>query len=141
MSGEPSRTSRKASRSPSPGAKSITGFMRSGSSALPRGGKASDIIGAWCFEILAWIAASIHDQSRAASLLGVAHAIADAMGVPTAIPPYLVRYHQECERQARGALGEEAFESAFERGMGLSPADAVAYATKPTLENEPPRLA
>jgi DNA-binding NarL/FixJ family response regulator len=25
--------------------------------------------------------------------------------------------------------------------MGLSPADAVAYATKPTLENEPPRLA
>src|ERR1700730_3933078 len=101
----------------------------------------NDITAGWCFEVLAWIAASIHDQSRAASLLGVAHAIADAMGVATAIPPYLVGYHQECERQTRGALGEEAFESAFERGLSLSPADAVAYATQPTLENEPPRLA
>jgi DNA-binding NarL/FixJ family response regulator len=63
------------------------------------------------------------------------------MGVPGAVPPYLARYHQACERQARGALGEEAFEAAFEAGMGMSQDDVVAYATKPTLEGVQSRLA
>jgi DNA-binding NarL/FixJ family response regulator len=61
------------------------------------------------------LAMSIDDHSRAATLLGVAHALADAMGIPEAIPPYLA-------------------------GMGMSPDETVAYAIKPTLENEPPRL-
>jgi DNA-binding NarL/FixJ family response regulator len=55
-------------------------------------------------------------DSRAETLLGVAHGLADAIGMPTAIPPYLA-------------------------GMGMSPDDAVAYATKPTHENVQPRLA
>jgi len=62
------------------------------------------------------LAMSIHDHSRAATLLSVAHALADAIGMPTAIPPYLA-------------------------GMAMNPDDAVAYATKPTLSNEAPRLA
>jgi DNA-binding NarL/FixJ family response regulator len=62
------------------------------------------------------LAVSIRDHSRAATLLGVAHALADAIGMPAANPPYLA-------------------------GMGMSLDNAVAYATKPTLENEPPPLA
>jgi DNA-binding NarL/FixJ family response regulator len=61
------------------------------------------------------LAMSVDDHSRAATLLGVAHALADAIGIPEAVPPYLA-------------------------GMGMSPDETVAYAVKPTLENEPPRL-
>jgi predicted ATPase/DNA-binding NarL/FixJ family response regulator len=92
------------------------------------------VSGAWCIEVLAWVAANQHDHRRAAILLGVAHALADAMGTTSAGPPYLTGYHDECERQARIALGEEAFEASFEDGIGMRQDDAVAYALKPSLE-------
>ena len=85
-------------------------------------------------EGLAWVSASLHDHGRAATLLGVAQAVADAIGTPTATPPYLVGYHEDCERKARDALGEDAFESAFEDGTRMSLHEAVAYAT--TLSTE-----
>jgi non-specific serine/threonine protein kinase len=106
-----------------------------------------DTLGAaFCLEGLAWTAASEQDHRRAAILLGAAQAIADSTGAPTATPPHFVSYHEDCERQARSALGEDAFESAFEVGMGMSPHDAVTYATtlneeivaRPT-QSDPPR--
>jgi DNA-binding NarL/FixJ family response regulator len=59
---------------------------------------------------------SIDDHSRAAALLGVTNTLAHAIGMPMAIPPYVT-------------------------GMGVTPDDAIAYAAKPTLDNEPLRLA
>jgi non-specific serine/threonine protein kinase len=94
-----------------------------------------DTVGAaYCLEGLAWAAASEQDHRRAAILLGAAQAIADSTGAPTATPLHFVSYHEDCERQARSALREDAFESAFEVGMGMSPHDAVTYAT--TLKEE-----
>jgi predicted ATPase/DNA-binding NarL/FixJ family response regulator len=95
----------------------------------------------YCLEALAWFAASQQDHRRAATLLGVAHASADAMGTMSPDPPSLAGYHEECERQTRSALGEEAFEAAFEDGMAMSQDDAVAYALKPSLEIVPPASA
>jgi len=99
-----------------------------------------DALGAaWCLEALAWTAATEHDHRRAAILLGAAQTIADATGAPTATAPHFVSYQRDCERQVRSALGEDAFESAFEVGMRMSPHDAVTYATTPNQEIVPPQ--
>ena len=92
---------------------------------------------AWCLSGLAWLAASMHEHRRAATLLGAAQARADAIGAPTATTPYLDDDHKDCERQARGALGEAAFESAFEDGIGMSSDDAVAYVVRQTPAIQP----
>jgi non-specific serine/threonine protein kinase len=88
----------------------------------------------WCLEALAWITAEEHDPRRAANLLGAAESLSQAMGTPPAIFPDLLAYHEQCERQARQALGEQAFQTAFHHGKSLSVEDAVAYAL-----NEQPR--
>jgi predicted ATPase/DNA-binding NarL/FixJ family response regulator len=95
---------------------------------------------AWCLEGLAWLAASMREHGRAATLLGAAQALADAMGARTVTPPYLDDDRKDCERQARGALGEAAFESAFEHGIGMSADDAVGYVLKqtPEMQHLPP---
>jgi DNA-binding NarL/FixJ family response regulator len=41
---------------------------------------------------------------------------------------HLVGYQRDCERQARQALGETAFQDAYHRGLALRMEDAVAYA-------------
>jgi non-specific serine/threonine protein kinase len=92
----------------------------------------------WCLEGLAWLAASMHEDRRAATLLGAAQALADAMGAPAAAPPYLANDRKDCEHQARSALGEAAFESAFEDGVGMTARDAVAYALNQAREILPP---
>jgi non-specific serine/threonine protein kinase len=97
--------------------------------------------GGWRLETLAWVASSMQEHRRAATLLGAAQGLADAMGIPAATPPYLDTYRKACERQARSGLGEEAFELAFEDGLGMSLDDAVAYALKPSAETSPPAAA
>ena len=37
-------------------------------------------------------------------------------------------YQRDCERQARQALGEQAFQAAYHRGLQLPAEDALAYA-------------
>jgi DNA-binding NarL/FixJ family response regulator len=93
--------------------------------------------GGWRLDTLAWVASSMQEHRRAATLLGAAQGLADAMGIPAATPPYLDAYRKACERQARDALGEEAFEVAFEDGLGMSLDDAVAYALKQRPETAP----
>ena len=41
---------------------------------------------------------------------------------------HLAGHQRACERQARHALGETAFQAAYHRGLELSAEDAIAYA-------------
>jgi non-specific serine/threonine protein kinase len=52
--------------------------------------------------------------------------------------PDLAAYHEQCERQTRHALGEQAFQTAYQHGMGLALDDAIAYALKEKPQAEPP---
>jgi predicted ATPase/DNA-binding NarL/FixJ family response regulator len=79
-------------------------------------------------EALAWIAASRHQYERAAVLLGAAAGLWRSMGTTLEGHQHLVGYQRDCERQARQALGEQAFQAAYTRGLEMSGEDAVAYA-------------
>ncbi|MBP2328567.1 non-specific serine/threonine protein kinase [Kibdelosporangium banguiense] len=97
----------------------------------------NDLLGtAWCLEALAWIAAGEPDSRRAATLLGAAQALWHTIGASPATVRHLLGYHEECEQRMRHALGEQAFQAAFQRGMDLSLADAIADAL-----NEKPQAA
>ena len=76
---------------------------------------------------LAWIAASRHQDERAAVLLGAAAGLLQSGTTLDGFQP-LAGHHRDCERQARQALGETAFQAAWHRGLDLPAADAVAYA-------------
>ncbi len=85
-------------------------------------------------EVLAWIAATEGDHTRAARLLGALRGIWQAIGAPLSGYGHLIRYHEECEATVRRALGEAAFNAAARQGARLSYAEALGYA----LEDELP---
>jgi predicted ATPase/DNA-binding CsgD family transcriptional regulator len=85
-------------------------------------------------ERLAWIAGTAGEGERAAVLLGVAHKIWPLVGGrPLMGSPHYLAAREACERQARRALGDRAFQTAFDRGAALDLDRAVAYA----LEEKP----
>ena len=88
---------------------------------------------AHCVEVLAWIATSQRQYERAAVLLGAAAGLWQSMGMSLDSHQPLAGHHRDCERQARQALGERAFQAACHRGLDLPVDDAVAYA----LEQSP----
>ncbi|ONI92041.1 LuxR family transcriptional regulator [Saccharothrix sp. ALI-22-I] len=89
----------------------------------------NDLLGfAWCLEALAWIAAGEPDRRRAATLLGAVQECWQAIGASPAKSPHLLGYHDECEQRTRHALGEQAFQAAFQRGVDLGLTDAIGYA-------------
>jgi predicted ATPase/DNA-binding CsgD family transcriptional regulator len=92
---------------------------------------------AFCLEALAWIAASRHQDERAAVLLGAATGLWRFMGTTLDGNQHVAGYHRDCERQARQALGETAFQAACQRGLDLPAADAVAYALQQPPETPP----
>ena len=49
----------------------------------------------------------------------------------------LAGYQRDCERQARQALGETAFQAACHRGLDLPAEDAIAYALQQPPEKPP----
>jgi predicted ATPase/DNA-binding CsgD family transcriptional regulator len=83
---------------------------------------------ALCLEILAWTAAGQRQSERAATLLGAADVVWTALGPSVQSAPLMVSNHAECERQARAALGDTAFEQGFRHGRSLEYVDALAYA-------------
>jgi predicted ATPase/DNA-binding CsgD family transcriptional regulator len=94
-----------------------------------------DLVGmAWCLEVLAWIATGDPDPRRAATLLGAAQGLWSAIGTSPATVQHLHGYHEQFGQRARHALGERAFQVAYERGMSLSVEDATGYA----LNEKPP---
>ena len=83
---------------------------------------------AFCVEALAWIAASRHQDERAAVLLGAATGLWQFMGTTLDGNQHVAGYHRDCERQARQALGETAFQAAYRRGLELPAEDVLACA-------------
>ena len=81
-------------------------------------------------EALAWVAATEGRNERAAVLLGAAGALWRLMAISMDAYGHLVSYQQECLRATRAALGEAAFDTAYDRGMAMSTEDAVAYALR-----------
>ncbi len=79
-------------------------------------------------EALAWIAASRHQYERAAVLLGAATGLLRSMGTTLDGNQPMAGYHRDCERQARQALGEAAFQAVYHRGLDLPAADVLGYA-------------
>ncbi|TQC47850.1 protein kinase, partial [Rhodococcus sp. WS4] len=78
-------------------------------------------------EAWAWIVAD-QDARRAAVLLGAAEALGRSVGSSPVMFDNLFVRHEECERQARRALGKQAFEAARREGAALGFEEAVAYA-------------
>ena len=87
-------------------------------------------------EALAWIAASQHQDERAAVLLGAAAGLLQSGTTLDGFQP-LAGHHRDCERQARQALGEAAFQAACQRGRDLPAEDAVAYALQQPTKKPP----
>jgi non-specific serine/threonine protein kinase len=91
-----------------------------------------------CVEALAWIAASARQYERAAGLLGAAAGLWRSMGTTLDGYGHLVGFQRDCERQARQALGQTAFQAAFHRGLEMPAEDALAYALQQPPQ-EPPK--
>ena len=63
-------------------------------------------------------------------MMGAAETLGHAVGSATVAFPNLFVHHEECERQAREALGAQEFEAAHQEGSSLSFDEAVAYAVE-----------
>ena len=74
---------------------------------------------AYCLEALAWIAASQRQHERAAVLLGAAAGLWQSIGTTLDGNQPLAGFQRDCERQARQALGETAFQARYHRGLQL----------------------
>jgi non-specific serine/threonine protein kinase len=81
---------------------------------------------AQCLGTLAWIAGTERQYPRAARLLGAADGVWHA--IDASLFPHLLGYRIECEKTARRALGERAFESGYRAGFDSPLADNVAFA-------------
>ncbi|MFG3441353.1 ATP-binding protein [Nonomuraea sp. NPDC047897] len=81
-----------------------------------------------CLEVLAWTAGARDDHRRAALLLGAAHAMWQAVEASPQRLWYHAVWHGRCEDQARRALGERAFRSAFLEGARQRAANRLLQA-------------
>lgn len=88
-------------------------------------------------DLLALGAGAAGRAERAARLLGLAQRIWSAHGQAQASVPAWVAARQDCERQARKALGDDAYESAFRAGFDGEVDTGIAYALEPEGEGLP----
>ncbi|NKY25263.1 protein kinase domain-containing protein [Nocardia gamkensis] len=88
----------------------------------------SPVLTAFGIEALAWTVADRGDVERAAVLLGAAQGNWLAGGSVRAVLLSMSRFHKECERTTRGALGARRFDAAFRQGQAMGVDAAVAYA-------------
>jgi non-specific serine/threonine protein kinase len=82
----------------------------------------------WSEETLAWTEGLAGDHARAATLLGVADLLWEIMGRPLVTYQHLYPLHEGCEHAAREALGDEGFDTCFDRGRALGVEGGIAYA-------------
>jgi non-specific serine/threonine protein kinase len=84
--------------------------------------------GAACLEALAWVTCAKHEPKRAVVLMAAADTLGAAQGASPLILSDLAVFHDECERRAREALGNNEFEAAWREGCSLHFDEAVAFA-------------
>jgi predicted ATPase/DNA-binding CsgD family transcriptional regulator len=82
----------------------------------------------FCIDVLGWVAASAHDYTRAAHLMGCAEALALIALSPLEVQPEMRQFHDDCVRRSREALGDHRYEATFRVGAKQTFAEAVAYA-------------
>ena len=103
--------------------------MRLLGQALQLGRRVNDRVNtSMCLQALGWIAADEQNTRRAVVLLGAAEELSRSVGSPTVLVPDLLAYHEECERQTRRAMSEQAIGAARREGAALGFDAAVAYA-------------
>ncbi|GAA3434906.1 LuxR family transcriptional regulator [Kutzneria kofuensis] len=85
-------------------------------------------------ETLAWIAGADGLHTRAARLLGAAHAIWRSAGTPSSGPRYLASIHDRCQQHALSVLGNEQFTAAFRHGARFTLDQAIEYALEDTSD-------
>ena len=89
-------------------------------------------------ERLAWIAGTDGDYERSAVLLGAAQQIWPLVGgEPLLGSSHYLSAHEVCEQQARRALGDDAFQTAFAIGADFDIDQAIAYALRQTTVATP----
>lgn len=81
-----------------------------------------------CLQVLAWIAAAQDNARRAVVLMEAAEALSRSVGSAPVLVPGLVVYQEDCERETRQALSDQAMASARRTGRALSFDAAVAFA-------------
>ena len=84
--------------------------------------------GAACLEALAWVTRAKHEPKRAVVLMAAADTLGGAHKASPLMFPDLTVFHDECERRAREALGDNEFEAAWQEGCSLQFDEAVAFA-------------
>ena len=87
--------------------------------------------GANCLEVFAWFAESHQDPRRAAFLMAAASAVNRATGASSILVGG-TRFHRECERRTREALGVVEFDTAWSKGDSVSFDEAVSVALSET---------
>lgn len=80
-----------------------------------------------CLRVMAWMESDIHQDKRAATLLGAA----DMMWreIVGAMPNFLLRlpYQRECEKRTRGTLGDREFTKCLKDGHHMDVDQVVSY--------------
>ncbi|NIL78884.1 hypothetical protein RhoFasB10_05071 [Rhodococcus sp. B10] len=59
---------------------------------------------------------------------GAANSLAQTVGSPSVIYPYLLVQHAQFEQEARQGIGDRVFETEFRRGLQARFEDVAAYA-------------
>lgn len=81
----------------------------------------------FCVEVLGWVAVSTGGARRAALLFGAADRRWALIGMPLFGVEAFLRWREECRRSCLEELGEQAYETAYQRGGRLHLDDVVAY--------------
>jgi predicted ATPase/DNA-binding CsgD family transcriptional regulator len=95
-------------------------------------------------DVVAAIAASLGDHTRAAVLLGGSDALWKNFGLAVLRDsPHFATPRRECEKNSRAALGPAGFRAAFDRGVALGLDGVIGYATgrQPAAGSPEPRSA
>jgi non-specific serine/threonine protein kinase len=82
----------------------------------------------FCVDLLAFVAGADGESERTAVLLGISERMWKLIGTPLFGLAQLLDDRDQCRERAQEALGERAFQAAFQRGRQLTVDAAVAYA-------------
>ncbi|MGK5552858.1 ATP-binding protein [Actinomadura kijaniata] len=88
-------------------------------------------------ELRAWCAAASGRGEVAARLLGGVDRLCLTTGMRIDRVPFWAAGHRECERTARGLLGDEGFDAAFRQGRDLELDETYGYALGERLGTRP----
>ncbi|MEU4837737.1 protein kinase [Nocardia testacea] len=88
----------------------------------------STVINMFCLEALAWVLDTRTEAERAAVLMGAAQGLWPSGARVITVFHNMAAFHEECERDARTALGDRRFDAAHQQGRSMSMDAAVAYA-------------